>query len=257
MPTLRELQIGFVGAVLHPQRAQLFGRNLRLRALPNEQRIQIYRNNLYATLTGALEAVYPVVHKLVGAQCFAGVARRYAGDEQSGSGDIHAYGDRFPEFLSTVSTLREYPYLPDVARLEWTYHRLFHSASLSPLMPAALQDVPPARYADLRLQLQTASRLLASDYPVLHIWQVNQDDWAGDTGVRLDEGGVRLIALRGQGGVSFVPLEHGEYVLLQALSGDMTLADATAQALYVDPDLDLLATLARHLALGSFTGWRL
>jgi hypothetical protein len=34
--------------------------------------------------------------------------------------------------------------------------------------------VPPEDYPRLRLLLQPSARLLASDYPVLRIWQVNQ-----------------------------------------------------------------------------------
>jgi len=254
MPSLRELQIGFVGAVLHPRRAEHFAGHLRSHALHNEQRIQIYRNNLYATLVAALEAVYPVVRRLVGEQCFGGIARRYAGEERSVSGDIHEYGSRFPQFLSSITMLRDYPYLVDVARLEWIYHRLFHSALEPALQPAALQGVPADGYAGLRLRLQSASSLFRSDFPVLRIWQVNQDDWTGDDGVSLDEGGVHLLALRATGGIDFIPLAAGEYILLQALADGMTLADATSLALDSDPDFDLTRVLGRHFALGTFAG---
>lgn len=256
MPSLRELQIGFAGAVLNPQRAARFGRHLRRHGVANAQRIQIYRNNLRATLDAALAAVYPVVQKLVGEPCFSGIARSYAQIEPSRSGDIHDYGQRLAEYLETLPQLDGYPYLADVARLEWIYHSLFHSARL-PAMPAwSLQQVSPERYAGLRLQLQPGSRLFASVYPVLHIWQSNQDDWPDDTRVSLDEGGVRLLALRGADGIGFVPLAGGEFTLLQALAGGVTLGEACEQALG-EPGFDLAAVLGRHLSLGTFTGWQL
>lgn len=257
MPSLHELQTRFMGAVLNPRAAERFGRHLRLNGLRNEQRIQIYRNNMQATLTSALEAVYPVVRRLVGERCFAGVAHEYVRNEPSLSGDIHAYGHRFPDLLAVLPSLRSLPYLSDVARLEWFYHALFHSALQPALRSEALQDVPATQHADLRLQLQSASRLFASDYPVLRIWQVNQVDWSGAPGVSLDEGGEYLLALRGSDGISFIPLEPGEHALLEACAAGQTLADGCTQAFARAADFDLQGVLARHFMMGTFAGWRL
>jgi len=257
MPSLRKLQLGMACAVTNPRCASRYAHYLRRRGVRNEQRYQIYRNNLLVTLTAALEAVFPVIRRLVGADCFRNVALAYIRNESSRSGDIHDYGHRFAAFLETLPALDGYAYLPDVARLEWIYHSLFHSALLPALQPASLQQVPATRHADLCLDLQPASRLFASPFPVLRIWQVNQEDWTGAADVALDEGGVRLIALRATQAVGFVPLGVGEYTLLNALAVGMTLAAACELALEREPEFEPGPVLARHVALGTFTGWRL
>jgi hypothetical protein len=257
MQTLRELQLGFVAAVLEPQQAGLFGRQLYGRALSSEQRIQIYRNNQRVNLLGALEAVYPVVLKLLGADCFRGVGRRYVTQSVSRSGDIHDYGDGFAAFLAAQPELSGCPYLPDVARLEWSYHRMFHRERLPVLRPASLQQVPAPRYGELGFRLQPSACLFQSPWPVLRIWQVNQDDWRGEDGVNLDAGGVQLLVLRAAFSVDFVPVQAGEYALLQALAAGTTLAEACAQALQQDVAFDLQSVLSRHIGLGTFTHWRL
>lgn len=257
MASLRELQLDFVQAVRDPRHAPRFGLHLRHHGVRNSQRLQIYRNNMRVTLQAALEAVYPVVARLVGTPFFQAAARDYIRSEPSRCGDIHAYGGRFARHLEALPEARELPYLADVARLEWIYHRLFHSRRMPALQPAALRDVPEAHYPSLRLRLQPASRLFASPYPMLHIWQVNQDNWQGDATVSLDEGGIRLLALRAADDIHFVPLSDGEFALLQALGAARPLGEAGEQALACEPDLDLGAALRRQFAHGAFAGWRL
>jgi hypothetical protein len=257
MASLRELQLGFVQAIRDPHYAPRFGRHLRQHGVRNAQRIQIYRNNGLAALQAALEAVYPVVARLVGTAFFQAAARDYIRSEPSRSGDIHAYGGHFARHLANLPAARELPYLADVARLEWIYHSLFHSRRVPALRVEALREVPEARYAALRLRLQPASRLFVSPYPVLRIWQVNRDDWQGDDTVRLDEGGVRLLALRAADGIHFIALSTGEYTLLQALGAARPLGEAGERALACEPELDIGAVLQRQFRLGTFAGWRL
>ncbi len=69
-------------------------------------RVAIYRRNVLAALSGALEAAYPVTLRLVGAAFFLEAARTFARATPSTSGDLHAYGGEFPEFLSGYSPAR-------------------------------------------------------------------------------------------------------------------------------------------------------
>ena len=51
-------------------------------------------------------------------------------------------------------------------------------------------------------------------------------------------------------------LSQGEHALLAALDGGHTLAEAAEAAMAAEPDLDLMAALARHLTSGSFAAAR-
>src|SRR5258706_1089000 len=85
-------------------------------------RVAIYRRNVLAALSGALEAAYPVTLRLVGAAFFLEAARTFARATPSTSGDLHAYGGEFPEFLSGYSPARALDYLAHVPRLESPGH---------------------------------------------------------------------------------------------------------------------------------------
>ncbi|HEY9064952.1 MAG TPA: DNA-binding domain-containing protein [Burkholderiaceae bacterium] len=220
------------------------------------QRLQIYRNNLFESLAGALAAVYPVLAQLVGDEFFRQLARRLIAQHPLRAGNLHGFGRELPQLLRVLPSAAALPYLADVAALEWAWHEVYHEADTIPLAATQLAEVPAAQQLALGLQLVPAARLVVSPYPVLRIWQAHQagavDADATLSGVSLDDGGVRLLVLRRHLEIEFVLLGDGEAAWLEALAAGGTLAEATVAALGVEPAFDLAAALGRHLALGSF-----
>lgn len=256
MPALSDTQHRVLGALLNARDADAALPLLQpSRGLSAAQRLQVYRNNLFESLTQALAAVYPVVAQLVGEAYFRQVARRFIVEHPLASGNLHGFGRELPAVLAALPSAAELPYLADVAALEWAWHEVYHEAGCAPLQPVQLGDVPAAQQLQLGLQLVPAARLFASAYPVLRIWQAHQDhdgaDAAGVT-ISLDEGGVRLLALRRGLEIEFVLLGDAEDRWLRALASGTTLAEATVAALDRNPAFDLAATLGRHVTLGSF-----
>lgn len=253
MLSLRDLQVRFAEAVLDPGTTG-FGLHVRPNALGSARRISVYRNNIMTSLTEALRVSYPVVERLVGTEFFDYAARCYLRDVPSRSGNLHDYGAEFPSHLQRLPGVAALAYLPDVARLEWACQEVFHAPEAEPLDLEALAAVPAERHGDLRLYLHPASRLLASDYPVLRIWQVNQLGHVGEATVDLGLGGVRLLVIRRGIDIEIEPVTTGEYALLVALRDERTLASACESVLAADPALDLAATLSGHIARRTVVG---
>ena len=233
---------------------------LRPTAVPSApQRLQIYRNNLFESLTAALNAVYPVVARLVGTGFFRQAARAYIKAHPSRSGNLHDFGGELPGYLRAYPPAASLPYLQDVAALEWACHRAYHEAELAALELDQLAQVPVADQTELRFHLQPSARFIASRFPVLKIWQANQPQpqphaQDSDAAISLDEGGVNLLVVQHDLEIEFRHLGSAEARWLCGLADGASLADATQTALDVDPAFDLAATLARHLGLGLFTG---
>jgi hypothetical protein len=253
--SLREAQRGFSSAILADDSAAIHARILPGR-FGTERHLQIYRNNVYAGLTDALVAVYPVIARLVGEDCFRGCGYHYVRDAPPTSGNLHDFGEHFPEFLSSFEPVRELAYLPDVARLEWAWHLAFHAADAAALSLDALAQVAPEKYGALRFALHPSARLLASDYPVLRIWQTNQPN--ADTSeavVDLNEGAVRLLIARRDIAVEIEPLGRGEYALLSAFAQALPFADAGDAAMVSEPAFDLAASLQRRVQDQTIVGF--
>jgi hypothetical protein len=215
----------------------------------------VYRRTVFANLRGTLEGVYPVVLRLVGPEFFASAATAFVKAVPSRSGDLHRFGVEFPEFLSTFPPAAALPYLPDVARLEWAVHEVFHAGDTQPFPFDELARVDPRDFGQLRLMLHPASRLMRSEYPVQRIWQVNQPQFAGDETVSLEEGGASVLVSRSGFEVRVHTLADAGYALLEALAEGRTLAEAIEAALAVDARADVPVMLQRAVHRNAIAGF--
>lgn len=257
MLALREWQQGFAAAVLDGAEDE-FARYIRTRHFSSTRRLQIYRNNSRLNLTGALEAVYPVVRRLVGEGFFRYATVEYIARHPSHAGDLHLYGASFAAFLASFEPAAGLAYLPDVARLEWSCHQVFHAARHAPLDPLALMAIPPERQGELRFHLHPAAQLLASPFPILRIWQNNQPDCADENPVDLAEGGVKLLIFRSEDlDIRFQPLSDGDFALLQAFAANHVFAAACERAIVAQADFDLPTHFSRWVAQGVVTAFDL
>lgn len=220
------------------------------------ERIAVYRGNVLGNYASALRGVYPVILRLVGEPFFDALARSYARQVPSRSGDLHDFGEGLAAFLEGFAPARELPYLPDVARLEWAVHRVFHASHAEPLDASALAAVPSERVSGLHLTVHPAAQLIESDYPVLAIWRVNQSGWAGEQSVDLGLGAQRVLVIRRALEVQLEPLSHGEHAMLAALAADLDLGAALESALAADPTFDLTPCLTRHVLGGTLCRMR-
>lgn len=250
MLPLRQLQLDFARALFGETSASLT-ESILASGLDAGRRVDIYRNNVFSNLREALRAVYPVIERLVGEEFFRHAANGFISRQASTSGDIEDYGMQFAEFLAQFPAARVLAYLPDTARLEWACHQIFYAADHAPLPLEKLAGVPPEHFGLLRFRMHPASALLASDYPVHRIWEVNQPGFEGDPAVDLSQGGAKLLIRRPRFQMELQPLGTGEFAMLESLAAGRTVAEAYAQAAQAEAAFDLDPFLQRHLAGGT------
>lgn len=257
MPALHKLQQDFCLNIFDPEAGGQILQKILGNGIDPAQRIQIYRNNVYASLTESLRAIYPVIHELVGEGFFNFAAHEYITHYPSTSGDLHEFGDRFGDFLADFEPARSLLYLRDVARLEWFYHEVYHAADHGPLDLQRLAKEWDANAADVVLEMHPAARLMYSRFPVLRIWQVNQEKYDGDQTVDLDAGEEYLLILRPDVEIEFHRLDRGHFMLLQTVSRGVPLAAAVDRVLEDDPDFQLEPALKRFVNTRALVGFHL
>ncbi len=251
MPSLADLQTAFAAAVLG--QGDDIAHTVRGGGLAPAQRVQVYRNAVRVRLKDALADTYPVLRRLVGDACFDGVASEFLRQYPPRVGYLHPFGARMAELCAQLPVLAGFPYLPDVARLEWAWQQAFHAAGAPGLPAQAFAAVPVEQQHAIGLRLQAGASLLRSAYPIGRIFEVNQPDYQGDDAVSLDRGGESLLIIRRGFDVRVEPLPAGEYALLAALAASAPLGDALCAAVGAQPDCPVGAVLARHIAAGTFT----
>src|SRR5262249_40537163 len=103
------------------------------------ERMRIYIDGYPARVHDALAESYPAIAHLVGADAFSALAQRYAAAVPLRSYNLTHAGAQLPAFLSGDAVTHDWPYLPDLARLEWSVARAFHADEREPLDLRALE----------------------------------------------------------------------------------------------------------------------
>jgi len=210
------------------------------------KRFSVYRNNVAASLTRALEAAFPTVRKLVGDEFFAAMAGVFLRAHLPTSRMLMLYGAEFPAFLQAFQPVAHLGYLPDVARLDQAMRESYHAADSQPLPEAEFQRLIGEDIAGLQLHLAPSLRLVRSRWPVVSIWAANHE------GALPPRAGAEDAAILRP---EFDPrprcLPRGGALFIADLLGGRRLGEAVDQA---GPDLDLPGVLGVLIAGKAITG---
>ena len=210
--------------------------------LRHAERFPLYRGNLTATWRKALQSAYPVIAQLVGEEFFNALAREYGRAHPADSGDLNRFGAHFARFLQGFEHVRDLPYLPDMARLEWHLHRI-HYASHEEALQA--QDIDPQTLEEQSFRWQRTAQLYASDWAVVPLWLAHQGQ-GGAFPQKMDEAGQALLS-RPQWTAHVTPLALPEYAALRLLQEGKSYGVALDAAFALDEDFDVAASLQRWL----------
>ncbi len=251
MSGLAEFQAQFQEAVFDPSPGAKVSSWVEDDGL-TEERLNVYRNNVFYSLTDSLAAVYPVIFKLVGEDFFRGTAAEFIRQAPPKMARILEYGAEFSDFLTDFEPAKPLRYLPDIARLEWAWNEAYNGADRAPLPPEKLQSFPPDRMAEICFTLHPTSRLIESAYPIDAIWSANQEG-ADEQEVDLGQGKVFLQVIRPDQDVEVRQLTQGAFMFLQACEEGVNLGAAYESAVAMEPELDLTQLLSDFLLGNTFT----
>ena len=158
----------FVSALLDPERAAPGG------VLAAGGRFDIYRNNVIASLSGALGKTFPVVRRMLGKDYFRALAAAFVRQHPPKARVVAEYGTGFPDFIAGFEHLRDFAYLCDVARLELARLQALRAADALPADPALAGD--PQALLDVRLRFHPSARLVRSAFPIADLWAAHQHE---------------------------------------------------------------------------------
>lgn len=211
------------------------------------RRFAVYRNNVSVSLCQALGRRFPVIERLVGTEFFAALARAYVSADPPPSPVLLEWGAGFAGFLSGFPPLSGWPYLADVARIEYARGIAFHAADAAPVDPAMLAGANPET---LRLTLHPSVVVLRLSHPAVAIWARNQPD---ATPAPVPSGPQIALILRTPSyAVPVEAITPAEAALIEALQAGATLAQAAA----TDPDHDPTPRLVTLTGNGAIVGAR-
>ncbi len=132
-----------------------------------------YRGNGREHARLALRAQFPTILAMLGDDAFDTVAVRHWLARPPRRGDLAWVGEDFADTLAEQSALRNWPWLADSARLDWALWDVqrYPSAALRAEDLQRLATQPPQT---LRLRLAPGAQLIASNWPIVTLWQLHR-----------------------------------------------------------------------------------
>ena len=216
---------------------------------PAGRRFDVYRNNVVASLTEALETAFPVLTKLVGEQNFRALSAVYLREHPPSSPVMMFYGEHMPNFLSTFQPTSSIGYLPDVARLELAMRESYHASDFQPIDPKILQGIQPETLMASKLGLAPSLRLIRSLWPLHSIWRFNMVEGSPKPTMVAQDVAVLRVDMDPE--PHLLPKGGGRF--LEAVLNGRPLGEAYDAASVEIPDFDLSKTLAILLSAEALT----
>lgn len=204
---------------------------------PGEVRLKVYSDGYLGRFHESLKEAYEAVRHLLGEGTFISAAEAYAREFPSQEYNLSLAGRHFPEFLKKWEGAQAFPFLPNLAELEWLIVRSFHAFDEEPAGLEQLQSIPEEQYEHLVLAFQHSVALKTSDWPLLDLWKARKTP-VEEIKIDITNRPQNILIFRRGEDVFCHLLETGPFVLLQQLLAGHCLGDALETAVERDASIE-------------------
>jgi len=183
------------------------------------QRAQIYHNNARITLVKTLQAIYPILARLLGSEYFEKLADLYIKQWPYTAKILNDYGHAMAALIADFTPLKDFIYMKDVARLEWLIHRATIADNATGFDLKRFQNLSAEQHAKLIFKLNPSLFYIESDFPIDRIWQINQPDMIEVPILDLnqEQGLIALLIVKQDEAVIFCRLNSNEREFIKVL----------------------------------------
>ena len=195
------------------------------RRLSARARVGIYARMYFDRIVDSLAEDFPSLWELLDEDEFHSLVRAYLAKYPSPHWTLRNAGKDLPRFLQRHSLLKKWPFVMDLARLEWEMIEVFDAADGTPLSEAKLKSLPPESWGQMHLRLILAHRLLQSRWPLYEIREgiLEHGSWSGRPQSSF------LQVWRQERNVLYRSVDRLEFELLQSLQRGASLASLCQQ----------------------------
>jgi len=224
-------------------------------------RLNVYRNNVWASLCQAMADTFPTLYNAMGDALFGYAALRYVQSQPPSDVILAHYGQGFAEFLAQLGRPKDAPASalawPDVAQLEYAHVQCFHAADASPAHRSAWENMlnQPELLAHAVFNFAPSVQVVHSAWPICQLWLAWQEGLAEPEG--LHNAPESALVCRQGWDVVVVPLSPALGQCVGQLLHGATLGEAARVGLHHAADFDLSMVLSVLLQHGCVTEVRL
>jgi hypothetical protein len=175
-PSLRELEEEFFQALARDPGAPAPAAALLDVVAPGARlspaaRVGVYADMYFWRLLDVAREDFPRTAAVLGEDAFRTLVHDYLVRHPSTHPSLRHLGGGLPAFLAGAPPSGAPPFLPDLARLEWTRVEVFDASDAPALRLEDLRAVPADEWPALRFAPVPALAVVASDWPLDRAWQ--------------------------------------------------------------------------------------
>jgi hypothetical protein len=138
-----------------------------------QKRLNIYRDSVHYSRIAALTKLFKCCKSMLGDDYWLQLLDQFIAAHSFSDLDSMASGAAFIAFLQQHVVVTQVPYLAELARLEWAWHKCFHQATAQKT-ESTLTEAIQQYGENLQLCLASQAQLLASAYPLYDLWLLAQ-----------------------------------------------------------------------------------
>lgn len=219
---LQTWQIQFLGYVLESEEQFIE----QIKPLPGMSAIDcadIYSRGYKARLMEVLGDTFEATWWILGDENFFSFAQMFVSTHPSKSYDLSDYGIEFPKSLQSNPVIQEIPFLFELAKFEWLFKELFHSADLENSENILLYTLNANPQASLAIK--PSVKLWHSEYSVYDIWRQRSSDVSSLHNLKWHKD-QHLILRKSNGQIYVTALDRDEFNFLSCFHEAATLESA-------------------------------
>ncbi|TDJ09541.1 MAG: DUF2063 domain-containing protein [Deltaproteobacteria bacterium] len=191
--------------------------------LDKKKALMVYRDDYVARLSSVMAENFEGTHSLLGDEIFFAICREYLDYYPSTSFDLGNYGKYLDKFLKNHSLGVEYPFLPELSRLDMEFMRLFHLPRVKSIDPEKLKT--HENLSQAKFKLVEGIYLKKSKFPIYKIWDLKNIEDRED--VDLDWNEAENICLyKGEDGIKVQFLTPEQVDVLEKIKQGLNLDQA-------------------------------
>ncbi|MBQ0729596.1 MAG: putative DNA-binding domain-containing protein [Oleispira antarctica] len=135
--------------------------------------LKVYQRNLKVNATNALKITFPTVLTLIGDEVFSYAVEQLLQQDPPSAGDWGLWGKNISSVLKNLNALQEFPYVADMATLDFLLHQSAREKD-NALSMDSLSLLASCELDELRVVLNPAFVLLTSGFPIVDIYRANE-----------------------------------------------------------------------------------
>ncbi len=232
-PSLADLQTWLAGVITDPRGPKNIPLD-RIEELvetphfPVLERLSVYADAYFLRLLETLSENFPATRRALGDDGFRRAAAEYLLRNPSRSPSVENLGERFPEFFKDYPLSAGFPFLPDLAKLEWTVLVSLYTDRSPQLNPGDFGALTTADWERVRVGLDPTVQILKTDWAVEQLWR-RKNAGNGKRAFALKAPAPRsLLVYRDDEWVQVIRINSAQTVALESFLKGMTLGETCA-----------------------------